>query len=441
VLSYFVVGFFMKFPPQKITCDQDVRTIGLVGLAHATSHFFQLMLAPLFPVLSQEFGLSYTQLGFISALFFIISGLGQAIAGFLVDRVGARPVLFGAMVCFVLSALAAASATGAFGLVLASMFAGLGNASFHPVDFTILNQRVPRKRLGYAFSVHGISGNLGWAAAPIFLAGVSALTGSWHWAVLAMGGWALLVLSILWLNREVLDDQVAIAGTGGAREIDLSIPAPMSISGAPKITQKNTSHDLSTFLKLPSLWICFSFFFFSTCTLTAVQNCASPAIQQLYGKGSIWLITGYMLVGALGMFIGGWLAGQVQRLERVLTAGLLSSAVLLFMVGRGVLPAPFAMLLVVLSGFGAGLAMPSRDMLIKKITPPGATGRVYGLVYCGLDLGFAVAAPIFGAMLDHHHPGYIFDGAAVTLVLSVLCASWVGAHVARTHKEIAVKPA
>ena len=148
-----------------VALRQDARTIGLIGMAHATSHFFHMLLPPLFPWLISDFSLNYSELGLLVSIFFVISALGQASAGFLVDKVGARPVLFFAVGCFAAAALAAALAPGYFGLAVAAALAGLGNASFHPVDFTIMNKRVSPARLGHAFSVHGITGNLGWATA------------------------------------------------------------------------------------------------------------------------------------------------------------------------------------------------------------------------------------------------------------------------------------
>ena len=189
------------------TLRDDARTIALIGLAHGTSHFFHMLLPPLFPLFIRDFGLSYSELGLLVSTFFVISGIGQALAGFLVDRVGARPVLFAALSCFVLAALAAASAQGYAGLMLASALAGLGNSPFHPVDFTILNKRVSQPRLGHAFSVHGISGNLGWAAAPVFMAAITAATGSWRWAAGGAGLWALIVLATMLLNRHAIDDR------------------------------------------------------------------------------------------------------------------------------------------------------------------------------------------------------------------------------------------
>jgi MFS family permease len=401
---------------------QDARTIGLIGLAHGTSHFFHMLLPPLFPAFIRDFGLTYSELGLLVTMFFVISGIGQALAGFLVDRVGARPVLFIALSCFVAAALAAAAAQGYGGLMLAAALAGLGNSPFHPVDFTILNKRVSPPRLGHAFSVHGITGNLGWAIAPVFLAGIAALAGSWRVAYVAAAAYAALVLLVLLLNRRAIDDR---AGRW-AHETAAAKP------GAPV---RAAEHPLA-FLKLPSVWLCFAFFFWTTAALSGIQSFASPALQQMYGLPlslTAFVVTGYMLFGAAGMVVGGFLVARVARLERIIGIAMAAAAALLIAAGSGVMPGLLAAAVAALAGFGTGLAGPSRDMLIKRAAPPGATGRVYGTVYSGLDIGFAMAAPVFGALLDHGHASGVFYGAALLLMMGVASASLVGLRVARTQ--------
>lgn len=137
--------------PSAVPLRQDARTIALIGLAHGSSHFFHMLLPPLFPWLIGEFGYSYSELGLLVSVFFVVSGVGQALSGFLVDRVGARPVLFFALASFATAGLVAGTAQGYAGLLVAAALAGLGNAPFHPVDFTILNKRVSPQRLGHGF--------------------------------------------------------------------------------------------------------------------------------------------------------------------------------------------------------------------------------------------------------------------------------------------------
>ncbi|MBI5924496.1 MAG: MFS transporter [Aquabacterium sp.] len=405
--------------PDAPGASQDAATIGLIGLAHGTSHFHHMLLPPLFPVFMRDFGLSYAEMGLLVSLFFVISGVGQALAGFVVDRIGARPVLFAALGCFVASALAAASAQGYGGLMLASALAGLGNAPFHPADFTILNKRVSMARLGHAFSIHGISGNLGWAAAPVFLIGIHHASGSWRIAYLCAALLGLGVITLLAVNRQAIDDHhqahAPNAQTAHARQ----------------------EHPMA-FLKLPSVWLCFSFFFFSTAALSAIQGFASPALSKLYDlpiSATAFVVTGYMICGAVGMVLGGFLVARVVRLERTIALAMMLAAALLVLGGMGMLPGTMAAAVVALAGFGTGLAGPSRDMLIKRAAPPGATGRVYGTVYSGLDLGFALAAPIFGALMDKGSPEAVFYGAALTLVMGVVSASMVGQGISKAARQ------
>ncbi|MBA3597866.1 MAG: MFS transporter [Methylibium sp.] len=402
----------------------DARTIGVVSLAHGISHFFHLLLPPLFPVFIREFGLSYSELGLLVTAFFVISGIGQAGAGFLVDRVGARPVLFVAMGCFVAGALAAAGAQGYGGLMVAAGLAGLGNSAFHPVDFTILNKRVSQPRLGHAFSAHGIAGNLGWAAAPVFLAGAMAVTGSWRLAYVGAAVLALLVTLVLVLNRRAIDDRLG----AWAHE-----KQPAGARGAVP------EHPMA-FLRLPSVWMCFAFFFWSTAALSGIQAFASPALQQIYGlplSVTVSVVTAYMLCAAAGMVAGGFLVARTQRLERTIALAMSAAAVLLMLAGIGVLPGLVVAALVALAGAGVGLAGPSRDMLVKQASPPGATGRVYGTVYSGLDIGFALAAPVFGALMDHGQPNGVFYGSALALVMGIASAGLISLNVSRPRVSTA----
>lgn len=399
-----------SLPPNPVPLRDDARTIGLIGLAHGTSHFGQLLLPPLFPAFIGEFGVGYSELGLVVTLFFVISGFGQALAGFVVDRVGARPVLYAALGLFALSALVASTAQGLGGLMLAAALAGAGNAPFHPADFTILNKRVSLPRLGHAFSVHGITGNLGWAAAPVFMIGLAGLTGSWRWALVGAALCVLAVLALLVWQRRAVDD----------RQGRWAHQKPGAAAAA--------EHPLA-FLRLPSVWLCFSFFFWSTAALVAIQSFASPALGQLHGlplSVTAFVVTAYMLCGATGMLIGGFVVARVERLETTIAAAMAAAAALLLLVASGVLPPLAAAAVTALSGLGAGIAGPSRDMLIKRAAPPGATGRVYGTVYSGLDAGFALAAPVFGWLLDHGHPGSVFGGAALALTLGIASAALVG---------------
>jgi FSR family fosmidomycin resistance protein-like MFS transporter len=394
-------------PVNPVPLKQDAAVIGLVGLAHATSHFSHLLLAPLFPVFIRDFGLSYSDVGLLMTLFFVISGAGQALSGFLVDRVGARPVLFAAIGCFLVASLAASQATSYAGLVLVAMLAGLGNAPFHPADFTILNQRVSAPRLGHAFSAHGLTGSLGWALAPAFLIGITALA-DWRTAYLGAALLYVVVLAVLFWQRDKLLTEVVVRPSGAPRG------------------------DMA-FLRLPVVWWCFAFFLLSTMTLAVVQTFAPSILNVVHGVSvemATLTISAYMLCSALGMLVGGFVAAYSQNhrwsSDRVVAIAMTAGALLLLLCATGWLGAVGTMVALAATGFAVGVGGPSRDMMIKKATPKGATGRVYGTVYSGLDVGFALSPLIFGLTMDRGWYGLTLAGAALVLMVSVFAAVGVG---------------
>lgn len=396
-----------SLPTAAVPLRQDAAIIGLVGLAHASSHFGHLLLPLMFPVFMQEFGLSFSELGFLMTVFFIVSGVGQAMSGFLVDRVGARPLMFCALGLFALACVSGSLVTGYIGLMLVAALAGLANATFHPVDFTILNQRVSPGRLGHAFSAHGLTGNLGWATAPVFFAGLTAAWG-WRQAYAAAAVLYLCILIVLVLNREKLSTQVHLVRkpVGGAQP----------------------EHAMA-FMKLPVVWWCFSFFLLSTVTLAVVQNFSVSLLQAMHGvsyQAATLTLTGYMLAGAVGMFVGGFVASRTAHSDRVVAIAMAAGALLMALCGTGLLGATATMVILAATGFAIGIGGPSRDMMIKKATPKGATGRVYGLVYSGLDTGFAISPVVFGVFMDRGWYSATLLGAALVLLLSVGAALGVG---------------
>ncbi|WP_366913045.1 MFS transporter [Rhodoferax sp.] len=387
-----------------VPLKQDATIIGLVGLAHASSHFGHLLLPPLFPVFMTEFGLSYSQLGLLMSVFFVVSGIGQASAGFVVDKFGARPMLFAALGLFVLASGLASVVTGYAGLLVVAALAGLANATFHPVDFTILNQRVSAPRLGYAFSAHGLTGNLGWATAPVFFASITSLSG-WRTAYLGAAGLFVVVLVLLWLNRDQLSTRAVVHHA--------DTPAEHSMA----------------FMKLPVVWWCFAFFLLSTMTLAVIQSFSVSILKAMHGisfESATFTVTAYMLCGALGMFVGGFVAATSRHSDRVVALSMAAAAVLLALCGAGIFGPTLTMVVLAATGFAVGIGGPSRDMMIKKATPKGATGRVYGLVYSGLDTGFAISPLVFGVFMDRGWYSATLLGAALVLLLSVVAALGVG---------------
>lgn len=402
----------MDAAPATSLHGHDAEVISLVGLAHATSHFFHLILPPLFPWLMPAFGLSFTEAGALMTVFFVVSGIGQALAGFAVDRVGARSVLLSGIALLGVSSLLVGVAQGWGTLALAAAVAGVGNSVFHPADFSLLNHRVSASRLSHAFSIHGLSGYLGWAAAPAFMIGIAGLAG-WRSAAFAAAAVAVVVLGVLYLRRGALDD-------ASRRVMVHDLPAHRS-AGA------------NAFLRSRQVWMCFGFFLTATMAFGALQNFSPALLERLYGISlplATSALSAYLAGGAGGTVAGGFLAAGRADQDRIITVALLAAAGVALLLATAAPPGWAVVGLMALMGFLTGLVAPSRDLLVRHAATAAfgtrGFGRVYGVVYSGLDVGLATAPLVFGPLMDAGRYPWVLVGVAALQGLAILTAIRLG---------------
>jgi MFS family permease len=374
---------------------QDVRVIGLVALAHGLSHFYQIATAVLFPLIKHELGVSYAALGSTVAIYYIVSGICQMLAGFAVDRYGARRVLFGGLALAVTGALLAGLAQNFAMLVVAAVVGGVGNSVFHPVDFSILNARVDKARLGYAFSWHGVAGYLGYALAPAYCI---AMASAFEWRGALLGAAAI-----------------------GAAVVALLASQGTVLQAAP-VRQRHEGSGLRALLQAPVL-MCFGYFVMIGVGFIAIQTFGIATMVSLYGVdvalASAALIA-FLVGGAVGIFCGGFLAVRATRHDLVAVSGMACSAALMFVLASAWLPAVVLPLLLGAAGFAGGLTNPSRDLIVRASTPAGATGKVYGFVYSGLDVGSMLTPIVFGWLIDRGQPAAVFYTVVAVLAVSIL---------------------
>ena len=356
-----------------------MKVIGLVGLAHSLSHFFQLALPPLFPLLRAEFGVSYAALGVLVGVFYVASGITQFGAGFAVDRIGARPVLLSGMALLAGGSVIAGLAPGIGWLYPVVALMGVGNGVFHPADFAILNANVAVRRLGHAYSTHGVGGNLGWALAPVVSYALGDAFG-WRIAMAAMGVGGLALVAVLATQRATLHCRHV---AGGVRH---------TLAGS-----------LPLFRQLPIL-MCFAYFCVYTIGTLGLQTFAPSVLNVAFAVPltvGATVLSAFLLGSTAGIVAGGVFATRTDRHDRIASAGLLLGALLVLLLANWP-PARTALVpLFALTGFAIGATGPSRDLIVRGATPPGAAGRVYGFVYSGLDLGGLVGPIWFGFLLDH----------------------------------------
>jgi FSR family fosmidomycin resistance protein-like MFS transporter len=376
----------------------EVYAIALIGAGHMVSHFLQLTLPPLFPLLRGELDVSWVALGLVSSVFYGVSGVAQTIAGFFVDRFGARRVLLSGMSLFA-AAIALAGLTPSYRALLPiAALAGLGNSVFHPADYSMLNSSVSARWIARAYSVHAISGNAGWVLAPALVGAVTYFAG-WRVALVTAGGLGLLATLVI------------------ARQTrGLGAPAP-----AARPASTGLGADLRVLLGVPVL-MAFGYFALLTASTTGIQTFAVPALGTIY-HAPLALATGaltvYLFGNATGVLAGGFLADRATRHDLVAATGVMAAATLMIVVATGALPLSLISVVMALTGFSMGITAPSRDMLVRAATPRGSSGKVFGFVYSGLDLGALVAPPVYGWLLDRREPRTMFVVIAGVMLVMI----------------------
>jgi MFS family permease len=382
----------------------DLRIIAWIGAAHFSSHFFQLALPPLFPFIRAELGVSYTQLGLMMAVFFTTSALGQVLAGFLVDRLGAQRILPAGIALLGVGTAMVGLAPNYPALILLAGVAGLGNAVFHPADFSVLSLRVSPHRMARGYSVHTVSGTLGWAAAPVTMLLLAQLYG-WR-SALAIVGLAALILSLLIAAeyRALETNRAMRVGAGS----ETAGPRPL--------------------LLLTSWPVLMAFVYFTglATVIAGTQSFMPSLLPMVHGISLVSataLTTLYLISSAIGSLAGGWLADKRSDHARIVGAGLATAAMLMLLLGS--LTAATAVLFAIgmAMGFAIGITIPSRDMLVRAVTPRQSIGKVFGFVYSGLDVGSLIAPVAVGALIDWHAPHMAFVFLAAVTLATVLAAA------------------
>jgi len=384
---------------------RDVRVIGILGVVHLFSHFYQLSLAPLFPLISRDLDISNLELGFFVSLFYIASGTLQTPAGFLVDRVGARPVLLGGLGLLSL-AVAGYSLAPSYGVMAVLLvLAGAGNSVFHPADYSMINQSVHSRLVGRAYSIHGVGGHAGFALAPVVIAPLALWLG-WRGALAAAGltGVALVLLLLMGGGKALQ----------GSRE-QAERPA--------RDGRQSKENPIAVLLK-PSILAFFVFFTLFAMATIGLQNFTAAALVMERGVSLLSAsaaLAGFLVAAPIGILVGGVIADRAHRHhDLIATGGFVGAGLFLLAIPVFTLDGNFLLGALALAGFLFGTTLPNRDLIIRRATPPGASGRVFGFIYCGLDIGSAVTPTLYGWFLDLGNPRWIFIGSGLLLLAAAL---------------------
>jgi MFS family permease len=389
-------------PLEPAPPGRDVRVITLIGTGHFLSHFYILVLPPLFLAWREEFQVSFAALGAAVAAMSAVTAILQTPVGFLVDRYGARGLLVGGNLLMALSISAMAFAPSYEWILLLAVLSGVGNSVIHPADYAILAGSIHKSRMGRAFAWHTLTGNLGFAVAPPVVAAMLLVMG-WREALFVLGLLGLPVVGlILWQSRILSDQPKAKPRETGA------------LSGRQLLFSR-------------PILLFFGFFLLSSMAGTATQAFLIPVLGLLWGVPlaiASMALTGYMAGATGGTLIGGWYVDRYRRHLAFVAVLSVFSAGCMLLLGAVPLGPVFTVVVPLLAGLALGASRTPRDVMLKDASPPGEIGKVFGFVSSGLPLGGAITPIPFGFLMDVGMAWLVLPVIAALILASLLCAGW-----------------
>jgi MFS family permease len=391
---------------------QDAKILGLVSTGHFCSHFYLMCLPPLFYFINQDLGISYTELGLMVSLRTMSTGFAQVPAGILVDRYGAKLILTVGLALMVVGYAAFAFASSWWLLVACVVVGGIGDSVFHPADYAILNSSVSNDRMARAFSIHTFSGHLGFAVAPAVIPFLAVL---WNWriALLIAAVFGFLIIVVLISQWNTLKDD--------------AIPGKKKKDEAAPVDAWQPSTWLESKLGIigsgPVLAL-FGFFAISTLAGNGISSFGISAMMAIHHTSEALSgvpLTAYMLTSAFAVLLGGVVSDKLKwKPDTFAAVGFLFAALTILAIG--LMPLPYVVLIVLfgLSGFCLGVIRPARDLMVRDLAPKGQSGKVFGFVFSGQNVGGAIAPVMYGLILDNLEPQWVFYLSALCLALGIL---------------------
>ena len=380
---------------------KELTTLTIVSVVHFVSHFYWLALVPLLPALTRLLDVSYVQLGFAITLMNVVSALTQAPVGFMVDRFGPRLLLIGGVILGAVGFVATGLFPSYWMLLVAAVLIGLGNAVYHPADFSILSAEMSKKRMGRAYATHTFMGYAGFAAAPPIVLALNYFGGA-QFALIATG----------------------IAGLVLSLPIIPGVFAERRTVGAPASANKKTDIPARALLT-PSVIALTAMFTMLSLSTTMIQTYMVPALAAMSGFAQTigeMALAVFPFAVMTGVLCGGFVADKAKQQSYVAAAGFGLAALCIIAIAAIKPPAMMTVAMLALAGFLAGIIMPSRDLLVRNAAPPEAVGRIFGIVTTGFNFGGIVGPLLGGYLIDHKFPAWIFYGSAIFMAMTVAIA-------------------
>jgi len=381
------------------------RELWLITIGHGLTHWYPATFYLLLPLIGNELGLTYSQIGLIMTCQYIASAVANVPGGVVVDTVGRKGLLMAISLFWVGFPYLLIGFTHSYPMLLVCIaLVGFGNSLWHPTAIPTLGQRYPERK-GLVLSVHGMGGNVGDAIAPLVL-GFALATFSWREVVVinVLPGLVIALLMFAMLGSIQLGAKRA---SGEGQSLGQYLQA------------------LKGLLRNRALVLLSTGSSFRTMTQSALLTFLPLYLAREMGYSSAWVGACLFALQAAGFAaapVAGHMSDRMGRKQILMGAMLTTAVILIFMAVSG--GSPVFIFLVAVLGFFLYATRPVIQAWMLDITPKNMGGSSIGVLFGAQALGAALG-PWFGGMIaDRYGILATFYFLAITIVIANLLVFW-----------------
>jgi MFS family permease len=375
----------------------------VVSFGHALTHWYPSTFYLLLPLIGNELGLSYGEIGSILTCQYAAGAIANVPGGIFVDAVGRRGLLMAVSLFWIGFPYLVMGVSHAYWMMLAcATLVGIGNNLWHPSAISWLATRFPDRK-GLVMSVHGMGGNVGDAVAPLVIGALLA-TYSWRSVVLmnVVPGIAMATIILVYIGRS--------RGGGESRARKTS-----RMTGAQRLRSLVLLWTDRAFVTL-AIGSCFR-----SMTQGALLTFLPLYLARTMGYSSLWIGGCMFALQAAGFAaapIAGHLSDSIGRRQIIMSSMGMTAVIILFMVLAG--GTSWFVLLVALLGFFLYSVRAVLQAWLLDATPPGMGGSAIGALFSTQAAGAALGPISAGIVADHYGIMAAFYFMAATIILANL---------------------
>jgi MFS family permease len=395
-----------------VSADQSKLVVGLVGGSHLINHAYFMLLPPVFGPLRAELGLTDAQLGIALGTVGVVVTALQLPLGSLSDSRGRTPVLAISLAFGALGALLTATAQSYVWLLAASVVTGVGIAGHHPAHYPLIGAATTADTRGRAYSVHGFTGALGFAAPPAIVATAATFGVDWRLAIgaIAVVGAVFGAAALLTFDRYV-DERITHP----------SVATESARSTTDDSLLTRARRELRTVLSSPPIVALTVLWFLTSAAGWGIKQYTATLLStgyQIPDATANFAVSTMLTVGAVVIFGGGYLTDRYSP-GPVLVAGYAALVVVAGLLAIGRLPVLGALALVLILSATVDGSRPARASLADALSSDDSAGKNFGLLTIGISGGAAVAPPALSVVVARFGVTAAFAAIAVLGVVAI----------------------